>query len=177
MMMAIVPTPTREVPHVWDGGDLHDLYRGQRASLVRLASLLLHNQVDAEEAVQDAFVQAHLAWDRLRDPDKAAAYLRSAVLNGARSRLRHLRVVERTEPRSPDPGPSPEAAAEAGDDRRRVMAALRSLSDRQRECLVLRYYLDLSEMEIAATLGISVGSVKTHTHRGLAALSTRVDPS
>jgi RNA polymerase sigma-70 factor (sigma-E family) len=136
--------------------DLRSLYQEHRWDLVRLASLLLNDPADAEEVVQDAFVKAYLAWGRLREPDKALSYLRSIVLNGARSRMRHLRVV-------------------SGDEQRRMIAALRSLPDRQRECLALRYYLDLPEAEIAATLGISAGSVKTHVHRGLAALSTRVE--
>ena len=170
-MIATMATPTP----LWDRSDLRDLYESQRWALVRLASLLLHDPADAEEVVQDAFVQAHLAWNRLRDPGKALPYLRSAVLNGARSRLRHRKVVERVAHDASSVGPSPEAAIEAGDDRRRVMAALRSLPSRQRECLVLRYYLDLSEAEIAATLGISAGSVKTHSHRGMAALATRLE--
>jgi RNA polymerase sigma-70 factor (sigma-E family) len=174
-MMA--PVSTMPNQRVWGGGDLRDLYRDHRWSLVRLASLLLHDPADAEEVVQDAFVQTQLAWDRLRDPSKAVAYLRRAVVNGARSRLRHRRVVERFTPGLLSPGPSPEAAAVAGDDRRRVIGALRSLPDRQRECLVLRYYLDLTEAEIAATLGISAGSVKTHAHRGLAALAARLEGS
>lgn len=174
--MATVPTPTTLLSSPgWDKGDLRDLYEQQRSSLVRLAALLLHNPIDAEEVVQDAFVQAHLAWARLRDPDKGLAYLRSAVLNGARSRLRHDKVVQRFDPGKPAIGPSPESAMEAGDDRRRVMAALRSLPARQRECIVLRYYLELSEAEIAAALGISAGSVKTHSHRGLAALAARLE--
>jgi RNA polymerase sigma-70 factor (sigma-E family) len=142
---------------------------------VRLASLMLADPADAEEVVQDAFVQAHLAWARLRDPAKALPYLRSAVLNGARSRLRHRKVVERFRPLAAPVGPSPEGAIEAGEERERIMAALRSLSARQRECLVLRFYLDLSEAEIAATLGITAGSVKTHSHRGLAALAARME--
>jgi RNA polymerase sigma-70 factor (sigma-E family) len=138
----------------------------------------LHDAADAEEVVQDAFVKAHLAWHRLRDPAKAAAYLRSAVLNGARSRLRHLRVVERSdhERREVASTGSVEQEQMDGERHREVIAALRALPDRQRECLALRYYLDLSEAEIAATLGISAGSVKTHVHRGIAALATRLEP-
>jgi RNA polymerase sigma-70 factor (sigma-E family) len=175
--MAALSTPTMPNVRVWDGGGLRDLYRDHRWSLVRLASLLMHDPVDAEEVVQDAFVQAHNAWDRLRDPDKALAYLRSAVLNGARSQLRHRKVVERFEAAPMRSDLSPEAAAMAGDERRRLIDALRTLSDRQRECLVLRYYLDLSEAEIASTLRISAGSVKTHAHRGLVALASLLEGS
>ena len=153
--------------------DLRDLYREHRAALVRLAALLVGDE--AEEVVHDAFVRTHVAWDRLRDPERALSYLRSAVLNGARSRLRHLRVVDRTRLVPPGPGRSAEAVAMAAEEHRRVTAALRSLPTRQRECLALRYYLDLSEAEIASTLGISPGSVKTHVHRGLVALADRLE--
>jgi RNA polymerase sigma-70 factor (sigma-E family) len=174
-MSTLLPTPTREVHRLPVTPDLRDLYVNCRWDLVRLASLMLHDDADAEEVTQDAFVKAYLAWDRIKDPDKALAYLRSAVLNGARSRLRHLKVVGRTESSQPGRHESAEAGALAADDHRRVIAALRSLPGRQRECLALRYYADLPEAEIAATLGISTGSVKTHIHRGLAALSSRLE--
>src|SRR5205085_9366035 len=94
---------------------LLQLYVEQRWALVRLASLLIHDRDQSEEVVQDAFVNAYLAWDRISDPSRPLAYLRSAVLNGARSRLRHLRVVERNQAgRSRDPQ-SPEAAVVAGE--------------------------------------------------------------
>ncbi|MGH8993287.1 MAG: SigE family RNA polymerase sigma factor [Acidimicrobiia bacterium] len=169
--------PAPEGTTRWGAPDvgLRDLYREHRTPLVRLAALLVGDE--AEEVVHDAFVRTHLAWDRLRDPEKALSYLRSAVLNGARSRIRHLRVVERTVLRGPGMGQSAEAAAMAGEEHRRVVAALRSLPGRQKECLALRYYLDLSEAEIAAALGISPGSVKTHVHRGLAALAELLEES
>lgn len=154
---------------------LRHLYVEQRWPLVRLASLLLRDEGEAEEVVQDAFVKAYVAWDGLRDPTRQMAYLRSAVLNGARSRLRHLGVVRRTRMARPADSPSAETAALAGEEHQRMMAALRSLPHRQAECLALRFYLELSEAEIAATLGISPGSVKTHVHRGLAALASRVE--
>jgi RNA polymerase sigma-70 factor (sigma-E family) len=175
-MMAVVGAPTDSGASVEAGG-LRGLYESDRASLVRLASLLLHDRDQAEEVVQDAFVKAYVRWGRLREPDKAPAYLRSAVLNGARSRLRHLRVVERTTQPSPPPGTSAETQLLVREEHERVIAALRSLPARQRECLALRYYLDLSEAEIASTLGISQGSVKTHVHRGLAALAGRLEPT
>lgn len=185
--MRTVERPVPVVGAAWEETSLRDLYRDERWSLVRLATLLLRDQAEAEEVVQDAFVHAHLAWGRLRDADRSVAYLRSAVMNGARSRLRHRKVVarfDRSTARSGSdstfgPGSaydrSPEAAAVANDDRAHVLAALATLPGRQRECLVLRYYLDLSEAEIAATLGISPGSVKTHTSRGTAALATRLE--
>ena len=174
-MMKLMPAPEGTARGGAPDAGLRDLYREHRTPLVRLAALLVGDE--AEEVVHDAFVRTHLAWDRLRDPEKALSYLRSAVLNGARSRLRHLRVVERTVLTGPGMGQSAEAAAMAGEEHRRVIAALRSLPARQKECLALRYYLDLSEAEIAAALGISPGSVKTHVHRGLAALAERVEES
>jgi RNA polymerase sigma-70 factor (sigma-E family) len=168
-------TPSTGEVRLPDRPELRDLYRDHRGDLVRLASLLLHDLADAEEIVQGAFVKAYLAWGRLREQEKALSYLRSIVLNGARSRLRHLQVVAGVEHPKPVRGETPETAAVASDDHRRTIAALRLLPDRQRECLALRYFLDLPEAEIAATLGISVGSVKTHTHRGLAALASRLE--
>ncbi|MCU1449586.1 MAG: SigE family polymerase sigma factor [Acidimicrobiales bacterium] len=175
VMMAVVGTPSHS--DVTEAAELRDLYESQRTSLVRLASLLLHDVHDAEEVVQDAFVKAYVRWGRLREPDRALAYLRSAVLNGARSRLRHLRVVERTAPDSPPLGVSADANLLVREEHERVIDALRSLPARQRECLALRYYLELSEAEIASTLGISQGSVKTHVHRGLASLAGRLEPT
>jgi RNA polymerase sigma-70 factor (sigma-E family) len=171
-MMRLVAAPAEEAQPGAQDLDLREIYRKHRSALVRLAALLVGDE--AEEVVHDAFVRTHVAWDRLRDPERALSYLRSAVLNGARSRLRHLRVVDRSRQTRPGPGPSAEAMAMAGEEHRRVIAALRSLPTRQRECLALRYYLDLSEAQIAATLGISTGSVKTHVHRGLAALAERL---
>ena len=146
------------------GGDLAALHRQHYRSLVRLAALL-GDRGAAEEVVQDAFVRVYLAGDRVREP---LAYLRRAVVNGARSSLRRRRVREQaplTVVRDVLPG----------EDHSDVVAALRRLPVRQRECLVLRYYLDLSEAEIAAALGISAGSVKTHSHRGLAALEKTLE--
>ena len=154
---------------------LVDLYRKHYASLVRMASLLLHDVGAAEDVTQDAFAKVHLAWGRIREPEKALAYVRSAVLNGARSRMRHLHVVDRHRPEPGRDTQSAEAGALSGEEHREVIAALRALPVRQRECLALRYYLGLSEAEIAATLGISAGSVKTHTHRGMAALEKTLE--
>jgi RNA polymerase sigma-70 factor (sigma-E family) len=152
---------------------LATLHREHYRSLVRLATLLLGDVGLSEQVVQDAFVRLQVRWGGLRRLDLAPAYLRSAVLNGARSQLRRQRVRERFNVRRTVVPlmVTPEAAAVADDDRERVVAALRRLSDRQREALALRYYLELSEDEIAAAMGISPGSVKTHVSRGLANLS------
>lgn len=159
------------------GEGLVDLYREHYPSLVRLAALLLHDVATAEDVTQEAFAKVYLAWGRIREPEKALAYVRSAVLNGARSHGRHLQVVDRHRPEPQRDTQSAEATAMAGEAHREVITALRALPARQRECLALRYYLGLSEAEIAQTLGISAGSVKTHTHRGLAALEKTLEAS
>ena len=159
--------------------------RGRRADdalhhalrpLVRLAAFLLRDPGQAEEVVQDAFVAMHGSWRRLRDPEKAEAYLRQAVVNRSRSGLRR----ERSRPSTrPSPCPTPRALSTgpwAELDRRRVIEALRLLPQRQREVLVLRYYGDLSEAQIAQTLGISAGAVKSHASRGMSALRTTLEP-
>ncbi|HEX2563603.1 MAG TPA: SigE family RNA polymerase sigma factor [Acidimicrobiales bacterium] len=152
---------------------LADLHREHYASLVRLASLVLADVGLAEQVVQDAFVKLHLRWGGLRHLDRAPAYLRSCVLNGARSQLRRQKVRDRYDARrtvAPAAG-TPEASAVAAAEQERMVAALRRLPERQREALALRYFLDLPEAEIAAAMGVSAGSVKTHVHRGLAALA------
>jgi RNA polymerase sigma-70 factor (sigma-E family) len=162
-------------PAVLDADELLGLlHRTHYRDLVRLAGLLLHDRGASEEVVQDAFVQLHVRWRRLRDPEKAAAWLRSAVLNGARSRLRHHDVRRRHQPAPGGSAESAEDAALAGDAGDRIAAALRTLPARQREAVVLRYYLDLSEAQMAAAMGVSTGSVKTHLHRGLAALQAEL---
>ncbi len=151
------------------------LYTAHYLRLVRLAALLLHDTAAAEDVVQDAFVAMHGAWRRLRDEDKAVAYLRQAVVNRSRSRLRHLAVVRRhVEPAGPDIQ-SAESSAMTAFDRAVVIEALRKLPPRQREALVLRYYGDLSEAQIAAAMGCSAGAVKSHASRGIAALRTQME--
>ncbi len=120
--------------------------------------------------MQDAFVTLHLHRGTI-DPDKVPAYLRSIVLNAARSRLRRRRVAERIGRILPGASPSPEDDAVLGDRRAAVLAAVRRLPRRQQEVVVLRYWLDLTEADIAATLGISAGSVKVHASRALAAVT------
>jgi RNA polymerase sigma factor (sigma-70 family) len=114
----------------------------------------------------------HGRWGRLRDDDKALAYLRQAVVNRSRSVLRHRGVVERHVRASSGTEVSPpsDTGALEADRRVAVLDALGQLPDRQREVLVLRHYLELSEAEIADALGIARGSVKSHASRGAAAL-------
>jgi RNA polymerase sigma-70 factor (sigma-E family) len=159
------------------GEVLSDLHRTHYRSLVRLAYLLLGDQGRAEEVVQDAFVRLQLRWGGLRRPETAPAYLRQSVLNGARSALRHRQVVSRYDARrTVEPASvSPEMVAIADADHDRIIAALRRLPDRQREAVALRFYLDLSEAEMAEAMKVASGSVKTHLHRGLAALAHQLD--
>lgn len=151
---------------------VEQLYVAHWDRLVRLSVLLVRDQGAAEEIVQDAFVAVHQRWDRLTDHDRALAYLRQAVVNRSRSALRHRGVVQRYLARQSAPPPAAGADVSVLGDSRRdlVLAALRQLPRRQREVLALRYYLDLSESEIAETLGISRGAVKSHASRGSAAL-------
>ncbi|MFY9931325.1 MAG: SigE family RNA polymerase sigma factor [Streptosporangiaceae bacterium] len=147
-----------------------ELYAAHYRSLVRLAAMLVRDIPTAEEVVQDAFVAVHDGWKRLKDTEKALAYLRQAVVNRSRSVLRHRNVVDKNLQKAPPDMPSAEHGAFALLERTAVIAALRDLPDRQREAIVLRYYADLSEADIAATMGISRGAVKSHTARGMAAL-------
>jgi RNA polymerase sigma-70 factor (sigma-E family) len=169
---ALVPD-VRPAASAWDADRLvTEIYHGEYKSLVRLAVLLVHDVATAEEVVQDAFEAMHTAWRRLREKEKALSYLRQAVVNRSRSVLRHRTVVDKNAPKPAPDEPSAEHGALALIERSAVIAALRMLPDRQREAVVLRYYADLSEADIAATMGISRGAVKSHTARAMAALKS-----
>jgi RNA polymerase sigma-70 factor (sigma-E family) len=147
------------------------LYQAHALTLVRMARLLLRDQPSAEDVVQDAFLGLYRALPRLSDPEDILPYLRAAVINRSRSVLRSrqralLRRVQHEPPES-----SAESAAMLGEDRRAVLAAVARLPRRAREVLVLRYYLGLSDQEIAAALNVSRGTVSSTASRGLAALA------
>ncbi len=146
------------------------LYTTNYRALVRLAVLLVRDVPTAEEVVQDSFVAMHSAWRRLRDTEKALSYLRQSVVNRSRSVLRHRMVVDRHAPKPAPDMPSAEQGAIIELERSAVVSALRGLPVRQREALVLRYYGDLSEAQIASAMGISRGAVKSHTARGMSSL-------
>ncbi len=157
---------------------VEELFRQEGTALVRLARIFTDDRNAAEDLVQEAFIKYHRSRHRIRDADAATAYLRSIVLNLARDHNRRGLMSRRHHAsRRPDPGPDPldEVVADrlasdvAG---RRVVDALRTLPKRQRDCLVLRHYLELSEREIARTLGISPNTVKTHVRRGMATLQS-----
>ena len=160
-------------PGLWTADEaVTRLFATQYRPLVRLATLLLRDPGQAEELTQDAFVALHQKWGRLRDPERAVAYLRQTVANRARSALRHRGVVDRFLRRAtePDHMPSAEAGALAAHGDTDLLAAIRALPARQREALVLRYYLDLSEAQTAEVMGLSAGAVKSHMSRAMHAL-------
>lgn len=160
----------------WDADEaVTALYAEHYRSLVRLSALLLRDQMQAEEVVQDAFVAMHGAWRRIKEEDKALAYLRQTVVNRSRSVLRRRQVAEKHAPTPGPDMPSAEYGAMARLESDRVMAALRKLPERQREALVLRYYGDLSEADIADAMKVSKGAVKSHTHRGMQSLRAMLE--
>lgn len=156
---------------------LTEIYAGQYRSLVRLAMLLLNDVPTAEDVVQEAFIAVYSGWWRLRDSEKALAYLRRTVVNRSRSELRHRAVASKHASEHVPDGPSAESGAITLLERSSVIAAMHGLPGRQREALVLRYYAGLSEAEIAAAMGISKGAVKSHSARGMAALKSVLEHS
>ena len=154
---------------------VEELFATEYTSLLRLSTLVLGDRASAEDAVQDAFVKLHRSFDRIRDLDAAPAYLRSIVMNTSRSGLRRLRVASKYAPPVVPDSHSAEDGSMQREEHRRVIDALQTLPRRQRECIAMRYYLGLSEREIAETLGISPGSVKSHTSRGMSALAALLE--
>jgi len=141
--------------------------------MVRLARLLVDDRETAEDVVQDAFAALHRRWASLSTQDAALGYLRTSVVNGSRSTLRRRRTVRR------NPQPAADAlSAEPADggvllaeEHREVLAALQKLPARQREVIVLRYWAELPEAQIASALGISLGAVKSSASRGRDAIA------
>ena len=148
------------------------LYEADGVGLIRLAVVMLGDRAAAEDVVQDAFCGLYRRWGQLADPAKALSYVRAATLNGCRSELRQRIRAQRRAVPAPEAAnaASAEQAALLGEEHLQVLSALRRLPDRQREALVLRFYLDQTELEIAESMGISPGTVKSTTSRGLAAL-------
>jgi RNA polymerase sigma-70 factor (sigma-E family) len=144
------------------------LYRAHALGLIRLAVVMLGDRAAAEDVVQEAFCGLYRRWHALSDTENAQRYVRSSVINGCRSVLRRR---QRQGGLAGDlPSESAESAALIGEEHRQVLTAIRRLPSRQREALVLRFYLDLDEGEIAASMRISRGTVKSTTSRALAAL-------
>ena len=165
-----------QLPPQWDADTaVEELYAAHYRRLVRLSVLLVRDLETAEEVVQDAFVAMHGRWRALKDPEKGLAYLRQTVVNRSRSVLRHRGVQARYVIPAVRHLHGTDEDALVSERRTAVLDALRGLPERQREVLVLRYYLDLSEADIAQTLGISRGAVKSHASRGVAALRSLME--
>ncbi|WP_443070941.1 SigE family RNA polymerase sigma factor [Streptomyces sp. NBC_01476] len=154
---------------------LTETYRAHYRSLLGLAALLLDDIASCEDVVQEAFIRVHSARSRVRDPEKTLAYLRQTVVNLSRSALRRrilgLKLLSKP---MPDMASAEEGAYEIL-ERDQLKAAMRKLQRRQREVLVLRYFADMTEAQVAETLGISLGSVKAYGSRGLAALRVAME--
>ncbi|MFE6737580.1 RNA polymerase sigma factor [Streptomyces tubercidicus] len=150
---------------------ISELYHAHRLTMVRLAVLLVDDRATAEDVVQDAFAALYKRHgDRLDEVDNALAYLRTAVVNAARSVLRRRRTARAYTPPYEADAPSAEERIVLDEEHREVFAALSGLTARRREVLVLRYWGDLTEAQIATTLGISRGSVKSLASRALDSL-------
>ncbi|MFR9787448.1 RNA polymerase sigma factor [Streptomyces sp. MB22_4] len=155
-----------------------ELYHHRRLPLVRLAVLLVDDLPTAEDVVQDAFTALFRRHGhRLASLDDPEAYLRTSVVNAARSVLRRRRTARAHTPDPEGHAPAPEEDVLLHEEHREVLAALRTLTRRQREVLVLRYWSHLTEAEIAATLGLSRGAVKSTASRALDALGRRLEGS
>ena len=169
-LLVVTGNATEVKPETLADEAVTELYSSHYRSLVRLAVLLVRDEPTAEEVVQECFIAMHDGWHRLRDQEKALSYLKQAVVNRSRSVLRHRSVIERNAQK-----PAPDmASAEQGAisllERSAIVSALRDLPDQERQALVLRYYADLSEEQIAEMMGISKGAVKSHTARGMSSL-------
>jgi RNA polymerase sigma-70 factor (sigma-E family) len=154
----------------WGDQAVVTAYHQHYRSLVRQAARLVRDIPTAEDVVQDSFIAMHVTGPQLNSGAKVLAYLRRCVANRSRSVLRHRAVVEQHRPAPGQDIPSAEDSAIAGLDRTAMVSALAALPARQREVVALRYFADMSELQVAAFLGISRGAVKTHTSRAMTSL-------
>lgn len=146
------------------------VYHAQRLTMVRLAAFLVGDLQAAEDVAQDAFTGLHSNWHRLRDEQAVVGYLRRAVVNRARSLLRRRRTARAYVWPVAAAEPGADSTVVAAEEQQRLRHAVAGLPRRQREVLVLRYWADLTEAEIADTLGIRAGTVKSTASRALQAL-------
>ena len=169
-LLVVTGNATEVKPETLADDAVTELYSSHYRSLVGLAVLLVRDEPTAEEVVQECFIAMHDGWHRLRDQEKALSYLKQAVVNRSRSVLRHRGVIRRKAPEPAPDMPSAEREAISLLERSALITALRGLPDRQRQVLVLAYYADLSQTQIAEMLGISKSAVKSHTVRGMTSL-------
>ncbi|MGW5172589.1 SigE family RNA polymerase sigma factor, partial [Streptomyces nodosus] len=163
--------PTADRDSEENSPTLADLYRTRRLDMVRLAAFLVDDLHTAEDVVQDAFAAVcRRHGERLDDLQGAHAYLHTAVVNAARSVLRRRRTARAYTPPYQGPGAPVDELLLLAEEHRQVLDALAQLTARQREVLVLRYWSDLTEAQIAETLGVSRGTVKSTASRALATL-------
>ena len=151
---------------------LEGLLEQQWMPLVRLATLLADDADAAPDIVQDCYEAVWRLRPDVTDPEHFVAYLRKAVINRSRSRLRRLRTVRRflAQARPPADAPPADSALLVAERHRELLDHIDRLPARQREVLVLRYYCGLSEADTAASIGVSVGTVKSSAHRAIASL-------
>jgi RNA polymerase sigma-70 factor (sigma-E family) len=177
MSDALIAEPA-EVAPAFEAFDeaLVALYRQHAKPLVEMLSVFVGDRAEAEDLCQEAFIRLHRAWRRMDRAGNVAGYLRATAFNLARSGFRRRAVARR---RQPAPAPEGSAPADEGVELRAdqvdLLAAVRRLSPRQRECIVLRYWEDQTDAAIATTLGISPNSVKTHLRRAMDALEQELE--
>jgi RNA polymerase sigma-70 factor (sigma-E family) len=163
-----IDTRVPEAAHAAAERHVTALYEAHALSLTRLALLMLGDRDAAQDVVQDAFLGLYRRWDKLASTSAAPAYLRASVLNGCRTLLKRR---SRPAPHAAEESlESAETAMMHTDEQRAMLAAIRRLPARQRETLVLRYYLDMSEDQAARAMGVSRGTVKSATSRAIAAI-------
>lgn len=146
------------------------LYQAHALGLLRLAVIMLGERQAAEDVVQDAFLGLFRRWGALNDPERALAYVRSSVFNGCRTVVRKRARNRQFMLADPD-AESAEARVVLGEEHREVLAALRGPPDRQREAVALRYCLDMPVGDVAQAMGVTEGTVKSATSRGIAAIT------
>jgi RNA polymerase sigma-70 factor (sigma-E family) len=178
-LRGVEPLIETGVPAGTDGADdpaaqVTALYEAHALGLLRLAVIMLGDQQAAEDVVQDAFLGLYRRWATLRGPDRALAYARSSVFNGCRTVLRKRARHRRFALAEPD-AESAEARVLTGEEHRTVLEALRRLPDRQREAVALRYCLEMSPEDVARTMGVTLGTVKSATSRGITALGRMLE--
>lgn len=170
-------TPTLDRSRTARTEAVRALYERNHADMVRFAAFLTGNVDAAEDVAHEAFVRVFDAWDRIDDPARADAYLRTTVVNVVRSGFRRSEVAERRAERHLAAVPSAEDDALGQLGRQHVLTVVSSLPLQQRACVVMRHWFRMTESEIAATLDVSVGSVRTHVKRGTATLKERLGGS